>query len=247
MGLWQTWLHLSVPLQGCQRSLQAAFLAGSVSLLTVLTRFLQIISSQQHQREQKHSLSSYLCYQVDFLEWKTIQMKSKYYCSHSSVAKSLLNPDAGNQLYHGEDLNMCLQRIKRPSLNRSKFSICLNAFTCSLWRKSISCNWPKDRKWRASCSVKRFFIPGGFCVCKIWALCKSAAELQTSWGVRITFFIPLLNLAEQMKEKKNPLLIFFLSLIKKMVLKYTSYVQFWPFLCMLVVLLSCYPSIYLIQ
>lgn len=138
-------------------------------------------------------------------------MKSKYYCSRSSVSKSLLHPDAGNQLYHGEDLNMCLQLIKRPSLNRSKFSMCLNAFTCGLWRESISCNWPKDRRWRASCSVKRFLLPVGSCGCKIWALYKSAAEFQTSWGVRITFFILLLNLVEQMKKKIISLLIFFLS------------------------------------
>lgn len=47
-------------------------------------------------------------------------------------------PDSGKQLYQGKDIDMCLQLIKRPSLNRGKLSVCLHAFVCDLWRKAIA-------------------------------------------------------------------------------------------------------------
>lgn len=63
-------------------------------------------------------------------------MESEYYCSHSSMSNSLLHPDSGKQLYQGKDLNMCLQLIKRPSLNRGELSMCLHASVCDLRRKT---------------------------------------------------------------------------------------------------------------
>lgn len=59
-------------------------------------------------------------------------MKSESYCSRSSRLDSLLCTDSGKQLYQGKDLDMCLQLIKRPSLNRGKLSMCLHAFVCDL-------------------------------------------------------------------------------------------------------------------
>lgn len=127
----------------CSTSRLSGFILGCIScrqclsLVAVLTRFLQIRSSQQHQRQQKHSLSSYLHKQVCSLWWKTIQMKGEYYCLHSSTSNSLLYPDSGKQLYQGKDLNMCLQLIKR-ALNRGELSMCSRAFVCDLWRKTIA-------------------------------------------------------------------------------------------------------------
>lgn len=40
--------------------------------------------------------------------------------------------------FQGKDLDMCLQLIKRPSLNRGKLSVCLHAFVCDLWRKAVA-------------------------------------------------------------------------------------------------------------
>lgn len=214
--------------------------AVSPSLVAVLTRFLQIRCSRQHQSQQKHSLSSYLHKKGCCLWWKTTQMKGEYYCSCSSRLDSLLCTDSGKQLYQEKDLDTCLQLIKRPSLNRGKFSMCLHAFVCDMLRKTTAVTGTEVGNEGHLALWSDFFF-------YLITLSVKSGLFGSLWqnprqvgGISISSTILLLNLAKQIKNPFFPFQNIFSLMKKELIFEIClSYVQFWSFLYFVFLLSSC--------
>lgn len=165
--------------------------------------------------------------------WNEKQHKWKVSVAVHVALGSLLCTDSGKQLYQGKDLDMFLQLIKRPSLNRGKLSVCLHAFVCDLWRRTVAViGTDIGNEGHLALQSDFFFF---YLITMSVKSGLFGSRWQNSRQVEVISMsstILLLNLA---KQTKNPFFCFsnIFSLMKKqLIFKIClSYVQLWSLFC----------------